>query len=133
MATTTAKPVITIEFFQFIRTYYQTSAVYSSQANSNSSLNKHVLLILLCLVQLSICSIAFLLFDAKTIGDLAYSYCATLSILLVIIFLLTNAVKTSNILMLIEKYDEFIRKSQLNLLESIRNQMFYVIPKIERM
>ena len=112
MATTAAVP-ITIKLFQFIRYSYQTTNIYLSQTNANYSHNVKPLLILFSFIQLSIASAAFLLFKAKSIGDLAYSYCTTLSLVCCTPFLIINALKKSNILNLIEKLEVFIEKSKL--------------------
>lgn len=115
MVTTSEPAPITIKLFQFIRTHYQTTRMYSSQTNSNCLLNINItfVFIFLYFIQILIASIAYLLFKAESIGDLAYSYLVSLSIILTIFFLVIHSLKASNILMLIEKYDEFIRKSEL--------------------
>lgn len=105
----TAKP---IKFFRIIREYYQTIGLYSSETNSNQFLNAKVLILTCSYIPFLFGLIGFL-FKAKTIGDLAFSYCGSLTIVLVIFSTMVNALKIPNIFILIDQYDEFIRKSEL--------------------
>lgn len=102
-----------IKSFQFIQTIYQTSGIYTPQAKQYYSLNGKVLLILLSSLHFAIASFAYLIFEAESIGDMAYSYCLSLSLLLCFIFVMEYTLKIPNVLMLIEKFDEFIRKRKL--------------------
>lgn len=113
MATTTTTVTGQIKSFEFIRTLFQALGMCSaSQPNKNHSINTKALLILLYFVLFLTASIAFFLFKAESIGTLAYSYLISLSILLCVGLIVVNALKILKSLRLIEKFDEFIQKSE---------------------
>lgn len=111
MATTNTHVTI-IKSFHFMRTLFQTTGIYSPQQNKNRSMNKKVLLILLCFVQFLIASCAYFLFKAKSIGDLAYSYLISFTLMVCLVYMIINTLKIPKTLQLIDKFDEFIRKSK---------------------
>lgn len=102
-----------IKLFQFVRMHYQTTGMYSPQANQNHSLNKKVWLILLYFVQFQIASVAFFLFKAESIGELVLAYLVSLTFAFYLIAIPINTLKIPKTLQLIEQFDEFIRKSKL--------------------
>lgn len=101
-----------LKLFLFIRTQYRIIAILQSQINPNHFFNKKVLSILFLYTQFLIALVAFMLFKAKSIGDVAFSYCMSISILLCVSFLIIAALKISNIFILIDEYEELIRKSE---------------------
>lgn len=92
--------------------HYQIKGIYSPQANQNCLINTKVLLILLLVVLFLIASVAFLLFKANTFGELAYSYLISLTLVLCLGFILIHALNNPKNLQLMEKYDQFIHKSE---------------------
>lgn len=99
-----------IKSFQFTRNYYQTSGIYTPQANHSYSLNAKVLLNVFLFAALVTASFAYLLFKANSIGESAYSYCMSITLLWCTLLMTADTLKIPNILQLIEKYDEFIHK-----------------------
>lgn len=110
MATTSASAEI--KLFQFIRMHYQATGMYSPQANQNHSLNNKVSLIFLCFVQFEIALVAFFLFKAESFGELILAYLVSLTFAFYLIAIPINTLKIPQILQLIERFDEFIRKSK---------------------
>lgn len=98
--------------FQFIRALFQATGIYSPQLNENRLINTKVLLIFLCSAQFLVASIAYFMFEAESIGDLAYSYLLSLTLSMLLGFMIINTLKIPKILQLIEKFDEFIRTSK---------------------
>lgn len=114
--TTTTSPApatAKIKLFQFIQTHYQTTGMYSpSQADQNHSLNKNVWLIFLCFVQFEFTLVTFLLFKAESIGEMIISYLVSITFAFYVIVIPVSTLKIPKVLQLIEKFDEFIRKSK---------------------
>lgn len=128
--TTTTANATSIKLFQFIRTHYQTNGIYSPQTNPNCSMNTKFLLILLYFILYLMASIAYLLFNAKTFGEFAYSYLLSLTIMLCFGFITVNALKIPKTLQLFEKFEEFIQKSEFFFSKnSISSTQLYFIGK----
>lgn len=108
-----------IKTFQFLRNIYQTSGFYKPEAKHYWSLNTKVLFILIYYNMFFVASSAYLLFKTKSIGDLIYSYCTTVTIIFGIVNFLVYPSKIPNTLLLIEKFDEIIHKSKLKIGEII--------------
>lgn len=102
-----------IESFLFIRTYYQASGIYSPEEKTYFSLNKKVLLFSLRHTLFFILSLAHCLFEAKSIGDRAYSYGFSITLLWHVILFLVYPSQVPNTLKLTEKINEFICKSKV--------------------
>lgn len=109
---TVMAPTAKLKSFQFTRNYYQLSGIYTPQANQDYSLNAKVLLNLFLFVAYVAAAFAYLLFEANSIGENAYSYCMSITLLWCTVLLTADTLKIPNILQLIEKYDEFIHKSK---------------------
>ena len=114
MATTTTT-IKSIETFQFIRAYYQTTA------NQSFSINTKLLLVIMYSVIFLIVSVAFFLFKAESIGDFAYSYLITITVTMCVGFEIIIKSKIPKTLQFLDKYDEFIRKREF--------QRIYFIPR----
>lgn len=104
MATTTTATANRIKSCVFIQTIFETMGMHSPQANQKISFNKKILMIFLCFALYLIASFAYFLYKTESIGDLAFSYSLSLSIMLCLILMIINTLK-------IRKYDELIRKS----------------------
>lgn len=111
-AASTTNQIGPIKLFQFIRMHYQRTGIYSPEIYENHLLNRKVQIYLLAFVQLLIAATAFLLFKARSIGDVVFSYCDCITMAWYIAVIALNAYKISNIFRLIDRYDEFIRKSE---------------------
>lgn len=112
--TTPTNTAISIKSFRFLRTYYRTTGIYSFRQNQNRAINKKVAFICLYFVQFLMTTIAFLLFKAESIGDLAFAYLMSLTVIFYLVYIIAHTWKIPQILNLIEQYDEFIRESELN-------------------
>lgn len=102
-----------IESFRYIQTLYQTTGFYTPEEKQYCSLNKKVFRISLSFIPLFLLSFAYVLFEAKDIGDMAYSYCLSLCFLWATFLFPLYSMKIPNTLQLIENIDEFIRKSKM--------------------
>lgn len=111
MATVPTNHITTIKYFRFLRTFYQDAAIFSPQIKLHGALSAKVWWILFVFVHFTLASVAFLFFKANTIGERAYSYYTTVTLIFCLSYFLCNALKMPKIVELIEDFDEFIRKS----------------------
>lgn len=107
--------ITTIKYFRFLRTFYQDSDIFSPQIKLYGALSAKVWWILFIFTHFTLASVAFLFFKANTIGERAYSYYTTVTLIFCLSYFICNALKMPKIEELIENFDEFIRKSTFKL------------------
>lgn len=71
------------------------------------------------MIQISVATGAFFLFKAKHLDEMGISFYATASVIAVIFYFVSNIRQNGNILLLIEKFDEFVAQSKLKFLNKI--------------
>lgn len=101
-----------VELFKFLQKSYQTIGFYPSQTGQiGCSFNLKNLFILLSILQLFLSSLAFFLFEAHSLFDYGTSFYTSITNLFSLIILAIILWKMTDILMLIEKFEEYIEKS----------------------
>lgn len=103
-----------IKLFHFLQKIYGQSGIRPSQSNHNfKSLNLKYLFVLFVIIQFSITSLAYFIFKAKSIGQLADSFYMFLSAVAGVAFLTIMNSKIDDIHKLIENFEAFIQKSKV--------------------
>lgn len=97
--------------FYSLRECYRRVGIVPKQSHRSSPFNSKNLFILMGLFLMFISSLAYLLFEAKSIGKSADSIYMVLSSFVCVIIFLISIWKISTILELIEDYERFIEKS----------------------
>lgn len=101
-----------IKLFQSLRQFCETLDIsYSPQFNQHRSFNWKILCILIFIIIHTVTSIAFFLFEAKSIQEYGDSFYAILSEFLCLASSPTIISKMPDIFMLIENFEKFIEKS----------------------
>lgn len=100
-----------MELFHSVRRSYQNIGVVPVQSNPNLFLNLTNLFILMCQMQMFTSSLAYFLFEAKSIGKSADSFFMVLSSCVCAIYFLVSIWKISDILELIGEFEQFIAAS----------------------
>lgn len=123
-----------IKLFKFLQGCYCLVGIDSPPPNRQSgSLNFKNLIVILFFVQYLAASFAFFLFKANSAYEYGYSFFNALTELTMLVYYPNIILKMPDILKLIERYEEFIEKSELKRLpdrsmcEIVNN--FNVIPK----
>lgn len=102
-----------LKLFRFLRQIYGQSGMRPSQSNNNlKSLNLKFLFVLFLVIQFAILSLAYFIYKAHSIGQLADSFYVFLSTLTFVAFLTIINSKINDIHTLIEHFEEFIQKSK---------------------
>ena len=101
-----------MELFHSIRESFQTLGVYPVQSLRETPFNLRNIFVLMCLTEMFTSSLAYSLFEAKSIGEFADSIFMSLINLAWAITFVSNIYKISHILALIEDFEKFIEKSK---------------------
>lgn len=101
---------VTVKLFHFIRNYYQKLGIYPHR-----SFNLKNVLFISAMIQMSVATGAYFLFKAKNLDEMGTTFYATNSVISAIFYFVSNIQQSENILLLIEKLDEFIKQSKLKL------------------
>ena len=102
-----------MKIFQTIRESYQILGIYSMQSDRESSVyNSRNLLMILCPLQIFTSSLAYSMFQAKSIGQFADAIFVCWSCVSIELYFWINILKKLQIYALIEKFEEFIEKSE---------------------
>lgn len=104
-----------MELCHSVRKCFENLGIVPIQSNQNSSFNSKNLFVLMCLLQMFLSSLAYLLFEAKSIGKLADSFYMILTSLACAIFFSICIWKIANILQLIREFEQFIGKSKFKI------------------
>lgn len=107
--------------FQSVQKCYQTLGIYARlQSNRNApKLNWKNLFFLTCYSMMFISSVAYILFEAKMIGEIADSIFMCLTSLTCAVYFVSSIYKIPKILDLIGEFEKFIEKSEFSLKISI--------------
>lgn len=100
-----------MKLFQYIRDCYQTVGVYPMQSNRNSVFNSKNVFVLMCALEMFTSSLAYFLFEAKSIGEFADSFFMVLSSCVCAVYFSISIFKIAHILELIGGFEQFIEKS----------------------
>lgn len=108
-----AEMASTIKLFQYLQTRYQWIGIYPSQQNQTSgSFNLKNSIFIVVFVQMLLASVAFFIFKAEKPFDYGFSFIGIISELAMSVYYPIIIFKMSDILALIEKYEEFIERSK---------------------
>lgn len=100
-----------LKLLQLTQKVYQDMGTYPLQSNQNwRSINWRNIFILFSFIQMFIFSLAFLIFEAKTIIEAGTCFYAVITEICCSIFYLIHMWKTQKILKLIENFEIFIEK-----------------------
>lgn len=112
-----------IKLFHSVQKFNQTLGIHPSRPDQRYSFNFSSAIVLLLIVLTFISSVAYFLYKAKTIEEHVQTFYISLTALCITIDFLTMCWKMTNILQLIEKYEEFIKKSKFTV---IRHSQIYI-------
>lgn len=101
-----------IKSFQFVQSLYLTTGTYTPETKQYGSFSRKGLI---TLIIWSLASFANIAFQAKSIGAVAFSYSASMTILTALFYVVFFPAQIPNSLSLFEKFDEFIQKSELKM------------------
>ena len=102
-----------LKLFQVVQSTFRSMGICRSESNQSNLLNAKTAFFLLSFVQLLCSSMPYLLYEAKSVGERADSFYVSLTNSVCLIYILLSMKKISNILKLIEQFQEFIQKSKL--------------------
>lgn len=101
-----------LKLFQFTQGLFEDMGICSSQLNQRyRSINWRAFAMIISIIQMFLCSFAFLVFKAETFIDAVTSFYATNTELFSLIFLYLNFNNMLKILKLIERFEEIIENS----------------------
>ena len=101
-----------IKSFQFIQSLYQAKGFYLSEKKEYGLFSKIGFVNIFILF---LASLAYLVFKTKSIGDVTYSYSATMGLLFGSFCMLLFPIQIPSSLTLIERFDDFIQTSELGM------------------
>lgn len=101
-----------MKLFRHIRKCFKIQGVYAVQSNRKCLLNPRNLFILFFLLQMFLSSLAYFLYEAKSIGEYADTFFMIFTTVVCVIFFSIGILKMSRIHKLIGEFEEFINKSE---------------------
>lgn len=101
-----------LKLFRFSQKLYQRIGIYPPQSNQNHSFNSKNVFFICVMAHIVSFVGAFFLFKAKRLDEYALSFYFAVSAVSTIFYYITNIYQIDNILKLIEKFEEFIGKSE---------------------
>lgn len=111
-----------IKLFQSFQKFHQMLGVRLCESNQSYSFNYRSVVILLQIIFNLTSSTAYSLFKAKTIEERVQSVYVSITELSVMITFSTMCRKMTNILQLIQKFEEFIQKSKFTIIGTLEYQ-----------
>lgn len=106
-----------LRFFQSNRKYYQRVGIYLTKQHQNYLFNTTNIQILLALLQLSISSAIFLIFEAQTTYEISSSFYVVSATLSPAIYYIINIHQRENISKLMEGCEKLIERSKSVILQ----------------
>lgn len=130
-----------MKLFHHIRKWFETLGVYPVQWQRKSLWNERNLFVIISLVQMFISSLAYFLYEAKSIGEYADSFFMVFTNVVCVVFFSISIFKMSSIHMLIGEFEQFIEKSEfmaklyanknVNKIKSKKNSNFLRISRFD--
>lgn len=111
-----------MKVLQSICKFYENVGIKPPQPNKYYSFQWKHLICLLFLIQLFCTATAFILFEAKSVVEYAEAFFPSSTEVAAVICLTVSISKISTSLQLIEKFQEFIEKSKLKVLQNLQKK-----------
>lgn len=109
----TAKMAERLKLLQFIQSTYTGIGIYPPQSNQNRrSINWRKIFMLFSLMQILILSLAFLIFEAKTVIEAGFPFFVVNTELCCTVYYLINMWEMPKILKVIENFEKFVEESE---------------------
>lgn len=104
--------VVQTKLFQSFKRYNRVLGIHPTQSNQSYSFNLKSAIILSLYTSVFISTGSYLLFKAQTIPEFAQSFCLSVTCFFIFMDFMAMSLGNRDILLLIEKMEEFIQKSR---------------------
>lgn len=103
-----------IKLFQSLRKYFQILGTYSPELHTNRPFNPRNVFVLICYIQLFVSSLAFSLFEARSVNEYGRNYYGYMTELLFVFIVASQICRMADISKFIENCEEFIARRESN-------------------